>query len=230
MFGPLLGLAGSVISGVLGNKQADKQLDQQKDFAQKGIRWKVADAKAAGIHPVYAMGSQPFNFSPVPVGTPDFGAALGEMGANIDRSVLAQKTAPQRANIIGTSLGLERGKLENDLLRVQIEKTKRELPPPMQAVSSSGKGNLVMGPGGQEVMKTSTDVLYPIKNAEGVVDYVRVRNPMLGQNMENHYGEIGSAAVGTPALLSDAAPVIQAKASDYIPYISWAKRSGNRYR
>lgn len=38
-------------------KNAKHQMGQNKEFAQKGIRWKVADAKAAGIHPLYAMGA-----------------------------------------------------------------------------------------------------------------------------------------------------------------------------
>ena len=40
----------------------------QKEFAQNGIRWKVEDAKAAGIHPLFALGAQGATFSPISVG------------------------------------------------------------------------------------------------------------------------------------------------------------------
>lgn len=35
---------------------AKKQIRYAKEFAQKGIQWRVADAKAAGIHPLAALG------------------------------------------------------------------------------------------------------------------------------------------------------------------------------
>jgi len=37
--------------------QTSKAYRRQKEFAQKQIRWSAADAKAAGLHPLYAMGS-----------------------------------------------------------------------------------------------------------------------------------------------------------------------------
>lgn len=36
----------------------------QKQFAQMGIRWKVQDAMAAGLHPLYALGGAGSTFSP----------------------------------------------------------------------------------------------------------------------------------------------------------------------
>jgi hypothetical protein len=58
-------LSGSIMGGIipdlLGMKSdhdANKANQQmQYDFAQKGIQWKVKDAKKAGIHPLYAMGA-----------------------------------------------------------------------------------------------------------------------------------------------------------------------------
>ena len=55
MLGALISAGSSILKGVLGKKSAKKQRDieyeRQKEFAQQGIRWKVADAKSAGIHP-----------------------------------------------------------------------------------------------------------------------------------------------------------------------------------
>lgn len=74
----------------------------QREFAQSGIRWKVADAKAAGLHPLYAMGTNTAQFSPaIPaLTTPDqsgLGRGLAEAGQHVGRSIQAQQTADQRA-------------------------------------------------------------------------------------------------------------------------------------
>lgn len=74
----------------------------QKQFAQMGIRWRVKDAKASGLHPLYALGGQGASFSPsaVAIGAnapveqaPNFvdpeGQALQNMGQNISRAIQA---------------------------------------------------------------------------------------------------------------------------------------------
>ena len=64
---PLTGAAlitggASLLGGLIGRKSAKSTNRMnymlQKEFAQKGIQWKVADAKAAGIHPLAALGAQ----------------------------------------------------------------------------------------------------------------------------------------------------------------------------
>lgn len=51
------GLLGSLL-GVFGGLFGDKKnRNFQREFAQNGISWKVADAKRAGIHPLYALGA-----------------------------------------------------------------------------------------------------------------------------------------------------------------------------
>lgn len=62
---------------------AAKQYDHQKEFAQNSIQWRVNDAKKAGIHPLYALGSQgisyaPSSFSSMPdTSLSDVGQAVG---------------------------------------------------------------------------------------------------------------------------------------------------------
>lgn len=68
-----------LLGGLLGNSSredannaniANAQLlnrmnyEQQKEFAQHGIRWKVEDAKAAGLHPLHAIGASTASYSP----------------------------------------------------------------------------------------------------------------------------------------------------------------------
>lgn len=91
----------------------------QKEFAKKAIRWKVADAQKAGIHPLYALGANTVSYSPSSVG--DIGPNLAEMGNSIDRAMSA--TSTQGGRVIDASLeklALERAGLENELLRTNI--------------------------------------------------------------------------------------------------------------
>lgn len=105
---------------------ADKDLDRQlqREFAQSGIRWRVDDARAAGIHPIYALGgpgasyspgaislvspsrvtplssvgaaSQAYAASPPPVTGNNIGSSLASMGQDIGRALTATQTAVQR--------------------------------------------------------------------------------------------------------------------------------------
>lgn len=44
--------------------QRMQNYEMQREFAQNGIRWKVADAQAAGLHPLYALGGGGAAFAP----------------------------------------------------------------------------------------------------------------------------------------------------------------------
>lgn len=89
-----LGLLGGGVSAITGKQNADREYERQKEFAQNGIRWKVADAKAAGIHPLYAIGANTSTYSPqAAVGT-DFG--LAKAGQDIGRAIEAGQTRQER--------------------------------------------------------------------------------------------------------------------------------------
>lgn len=87
-----IGAAASVLGGDQSRKLAHEQMDAQREFAQMGIRWKVADAKAAGIHPVYALGAQGATYSPVIQSIPDYGA----MGQDLTRAFMSQQSDGDR--------------------------------------------------------------------------------------------------------------------------------------
>lgn len=151
-------IVGDIIKGVssfFGTKDtnennariAQQNVDLQKQFAQNGIQWKVADAQAAGIHPLYALGASTSSFSPVSVGyqSPISGLgsaaadALQHAGTDISRSVDATRTSPQRAEArIGTAMAVAGGKLDLeekalrlDTLRLQNQRLRQQLNPPM---------------------------------------------------------------------------------------------------
>lgn len=105
----------------------------QKEFAQHGVRWKVRDAKAAGLHPLAALGMQPVQATPVYQGSMDdayTSNTLANFGQDISRSINATRTRDERASAIDTQadqLRLDNMSLQNDLLRAQIAGSKAAL-------------------------------------------------------------------------------------------------------
>lgn len=119
----------------------------QQDAMQHGIKWRVDDAKEAGIHPLAALGAQLTSPSPISVGsTPADGFAKGiaAAGQDISRSLYATSSVAERAEgtqALITALGLKRAQLENDLVSSQVLGSKlanlraAQMPPgPMAAV------------------------------------------------------------------------------------------------
>lgn len=149
MLGAVLGAAGSLASGLFGKKAADNNVKMQKEFAQKGIQWKVADAKAAKIHPLAALGAQTHSFSPVAAG--DF-SGLAQAGQDLGRALQPGTTETQRVAAYTREtqkLALERASLENDVLRAdlasKLAKTRIAGTPP--AVADPNNPNLIPGQG-----------------------------------------------------------------------------------
>lgn len=150
-----LGQAAGGIGGLFGNRSvsqpdmsfaqnwrndemalARQQMQLQQDFAQQGIRWRVADAKAAGLHPLAALGAQPVQYSPVSVGGSypdtgsyssggsDIGASLANLGQGVGRAVAATQSKMERVQtafeIARQQQELTRGDLENQVLASRL--------------------------------------------------------------------------------------------------------------
>lgn len=143
----------------LADKQRDR--DMQLQFAQSGIRWKTDDARAAGIHPLYAMGANTVSYAPSTVGlaTPSLSAAttqaatgmgnaMAASGQDISRALNATRSGTERlsaAQSTANALSLENMGLQNELIRSQIAKINSGLNPPfpldpykIEGQSSSG--------------------------------------------------------------------------------------------
>lgn len=76
-----------------------QQMAMQREFAQKGIQWKVEDAKKAGIAPLAALGNQNASYSPQAVNiTGDYskGRMFRDMGQNLSRAISATQTKRER--------------------------------------------------------------------------------------------------------------------------------------
>lgn len=87
------------------NALAKQNMEMQKTFAQNGIRWRVEDAKAAGLHPLIGAGAMTTTYSPgasVGVGIPESGtsslagAELQALGQGIERALSANEVREER--------------------------------------------------------------------------------------------------------------------------------------
>ncbi len=100
--GSVVSAVGSIAGGILGANSAQNvasmNYEAQKEFAQNGIRWKVEDAKRAGIHPLYALGASTQGYSPSGGYTGDFGIsdAAAHFGQGYERAQQAKMTKEER--------------------------------------------------------------------------------------------------------------------------------------
>jgi len=89
-------LAGGAMAGDRNRQSVHEQMDMSREFAQMGIRWKVADAKAAGIHPLYALGSQGASYAPISVGD-SYGPAMAQAGQDISGAMRRGQDQAERS-------------------------------------------------------------------------------------------------------------------------------------
>lgn len=169
-------IGGAMVGGYFSNRAADKASDatqeanninaemarrniqQQREFAQHGIRWKVEDAKAAGLHPLAALGANTHSFAPVSVGAvPDTAhadamASFGrDLGQGLERGINATRTQPERQQAMAAlgqknmELQVEHNQLQNDYLRSKIALMNSAPNPPLPSNSDmpllTGQGN-----------------------------------------------------------------------------------------
>lgn len=126
MIGELIGAGASILGGLMGNKAnekaSQKQYEQQKEFAQSGIQWKVKDAEAAGVHPLYALGANTTSYAPQSVGGPDF-SFMSQAGQNIGRAIDSTRSNPAKLNAMAQTaqaVQLEGLQLDNDIKRASL--------------------------------------------------------------------------------------------------------------
>jgi len=148
----IIGAIGDGISGFLGQKQADSSnrqqlaiaqanMNMQREFAQNGIKWKVDDAMRSGVHPLFALGANTNSFSPVSIGSTQSDTSwASRAGQNLGRAIQATSTEGERERQMASSLQLERGQLENELIRTQISRLKGQIGPPMPSMGFAGGG------------------------------------------------------------------------------------------
>lgn len=222
-----LGFGGSLISSFLGNSAADDQreaenqrfasnLAYQREFAQNGIQWKVNDARAAGIHPMAALGANTVSYSPMALG--DIGSDLRKSsGQDLGRAVSAISTSDTKDKDFNTAsqkLILEKGSLENELLKQQVINSRRQSA--VAAVTPQSPD--AKGPPMSVMLGGDLPPSNPLKADDQMKEapppeHIGTRagrtwlhNPYFSdaQKVEDRYGDIAEELYGLVNLLSDA--------------------------
>lgn len=185
MLGPIIA-AGASLGGALLNSKATKDanaqsaalaqqnMEMQQEFAQKGLRWKIDDAfsRADKVHPIYSLGSAGAAFSPVSASfTADtsVGNAIGAIGQNLGRAVHSTSTQGERVDAFTKAaqvLQLEKGALENDVLRTQLASENARLR--QAATPPFPSANPYMIPGQTQSGTTEMVKAKPLEVAPGV--------------------------------------------------------------
>lgn len=129
--GALIGGGSALLGGLFSNSAAKKAAQinarAQREFAQHGVRWRVEDAKQAGLHPLYALGAQVPSFTPVQY-QDALGPALAEAGQGVGRAIAAQQTPSERAMTMlqlgQAQKGIEESDMRIALMRSEIARNR----------------------------------------------------------------------------------------------------------
>jgi hypothetical protein len=109
----------------LNKTQFEQQLQYQKDFAQQGVTWRVADAKKAGIHPLAALGANTISYAPMYMGADGYNpqsSFQSTMGANLATKFLSGMNKEVAKLELAMAKEKLRGvQIENDLLLKQLD-------------------------------------------------------------------------------------------------------------
>lgn len=182
----LIGAGGSLFGGALGrsgggaatyqanklrwaaNTQFKAQMRWAKDFAKMGVRWRVEDAKKAGLHPVFGLGGNLSPGSAVPTVSPGgyspgqdpMAGALADAGQNISRAVLAQATPEEKAAAhmarVAAAAGIEKDLAQADYWRSEAARNRQQGP-----VSSAIPSTIVARSGPAQAFPVSGDPQIP---------------------------------------------------------------------
>lgn len=210
------GVANGALSGVSAYLNADaakkaskKDYKRAKEFAQNSIQWRVADAAAAGVSPLFALGAPTMSYSGSSVGVDPVASGLEAMGQNISRAALANTEPASKVDTALQALMIERGTLENDKLRAELMLLKQPGSPPGISLSPGGKADR-LGGGGEWARDANGNAfpLPPGMSAQAFQD-------QFGDVLEEPYGmsRFGSSVTG---YLSQGTPV-DASWSSYLP-------------
>lgn len=189
--GSAIGAAGSLLGGFLGSKSNSKAIEEanrlqmqnaeadralQRQFATEGIRWRVADAKAAGLHPLFALGAQLPSSSPttfIPgTGSDPMGGAIADASQHLGRAIESTRTGPERVQERLGELAITRAELENDLLRSQNALLIQQSNPPMpsavpasapfpEAAGDLAKSGLMVSPASSHIQEKPLERVVP---------------------------------------------------------------------
>lgn len=221
---PLIGAAlvsggSNLLGGLLGSSAASQQAEQNRQmqlmFAQNAIQWKVADAKKAGVHPLFALGASTGSFTPVANNSGEIlGDAVGKMGQNIGRAMEAGADKEGKALLMTKArLEVENQGLQNDILRnkiasdIRVQSQAAGSPPAMppagftfDVTDPRGVGKAPKGSAGGWPLKVEEDTRQALSTFGRPW---KIMNTPDAQAIENRYGDLLEEVGGVANLVGD---------------------------
>lgn len=193
-----MGILSGLIGGALGLFGQHQDQHFQREMANTSVQRRVRDANAAGVSPLFALGAPTMNFSSSIGSTlgaagSEIGSGFEQMGQDFTRARAAGMDSSERAAATGIMgrLAVERGGLENELLRAQIARIRTSTP----AVQTQP---LIPGQAPRDPDATPMGIVLP----EGTVMESGATSP--ANTWEQQYGDIVQNAAGTVRLGIDA--------------------------
>lgn len=119
-----INIAGGIGDKVYDHNASMREYDRQKEFARSSLQWKVSDARAAGLHPLAAIGASTTPYKPQFVSGSD---TFSQMGQSLGR-IATENTRIEK-------LRTENQDLQNQILEEQLRRLK--------AAPMEGQGNVV---------------------------------------------------------------------------------------
>lgn len=123
-------------------EQFDRNEALQREFAQQGIRWRVEDAKAAGLHPLAALGASGASAAPISVGgggsyqvdpgrsSSTSGFDFRGMGQDLSRAYLATRSPEEKVmtqfELARQAQQLQYGDLQNQEMALRIARLSQQ--------------------------------------------------------------------------------------------------------
>lgn len=200
----LINTGGALIGGALGSRgSTTAQRGQERLFfsinrrdqinaLQKGIRWRVRDAKAAGVHPLAALGAQLGQYTPIHGGSGGGFGATGDVAADAVRFAAAQ-IAEMVANLDESKSRTRLNNAQADLLAAQAAASTIA-----RAVSPGTPRPTPQSPPGHDVVNPQfTPTISP--------GFSIRTNPNFSdaQSYEDRYGEVGGSIMGLMNIPAD---------------------------
>lgn len=160
-WGPtMLSVGSNLLGGLFGGKEKkgpspQEQVNAQVLLEQTMMRnrpsWAVEGAKAAGIHPLVALGMSPYQGGQMMLGGDTEGtSALGHLaraGSDVSRAITARLDREERKmqDILATQT-IERNQAEIDLINSQRRSIEASVPPPIPTNPTAIKAMLADAP------------------------------------------------------------------------------------
>jgi len=165
MLSEIAGALGKLVDTGVSLWNSNEDREQQKEFAKRGIQWRVKDAEKAGVHPLFALGAQTTSYAPT------VGPATNFSGIGQDISRAVESTTPEASRMDQytktlQTLQVQRAGLENELLASKIAMLRQPGSPPAPPTADQrwlldGQGSVPSLVQSSTMYRTSSDPVEP---------------------------------------------------------------------